>query len=168
MAEVTLIPLTDAEREAFLEAEIADHADQQVRDAGWPRSGAAERARAELAPLLKREHAEAAARADRLWTAIEPTGTTVGWLWVRSIDDLPPGAAFLEQITVARGARRQGYGIAILAALDETLAKEGIVEIRLTVFRANKPARRLYGAAGYELFGGDQRECFMRKRLIPH
>jgi ribosomal protein S18 acetylase RimI-like enzyme len=165
MVDVTLIPLTEEEREAFLEAEIADHADQQVRDAGWPRSGAAERARAELEPLLEREHAEAAARADRLWSAIEPSGTTVGWLWVKSIDDLPPRAAFLEQVTVARGARRRGYGRAMLAAVEELLARDGIDEIRLTVSRANEPARRLYGAAGYEPFGGDERECFMRKRL---
>jgi ribosomal protein S18 acetylase RimI-like enzyme len=165
MAEVTLIPLAAEEAEAFFEAEIADHADQQVRDAGWPRSGAAERARAELAPLLEREHGKAAARGDRLWTAVEPSGTTVGWLWVRSIHDLPPGAAFLEQITVARGARRQGYGLAILAALDETLAKEGIVEIRLTVFRANEAARHLYRAAGYEQVGEDERRCFLRKSV---
>jgi ribosomal protein S18 acetylase RimI-like enzyme len=168
MAEVTLIPLTDEERNAFLDAEIADHADQQMRDAGWPRSGAAERARAELSPLLEREHAQAEGRTDRLWSAIEPDGTTVGWLWVKSIDDLPPRAVFLEQVTVARGARRQGYGRAMLAALDELLMRDGVDEICLTVFRANEPARRLYRAAGDEPVGGDERECFMCKRLGRH
>ena len=39
----TLIPLTEHERDAFVEEEIADYAVQQVRDAGWSREGALER-----------------------------------------------------------------------------------------------------------------------------
>jgi hypothetical protein len=41
--DVTLIPLSEHERDAFVEEEIADYAVQQVRDAGWSRDGALER-----------------------------------------------------------------------------------------------------------------------------
>jgi hypothetical protein len=37
------MPLTEHERDAFVEEEIADHAAQQVRDAGWSRDDALER-----------------------------------------------------------------------------------------------------------------------------
>jgi ribosomal protein S18 acetylase RimI-like enzyme len=86
----------------------------------------------------------------------------VGWLWLTPLED---GIAFLEQITVAEAMRRRGHGRAMLAALEELLAREGIQELRLTVNRGNEPARALYAAAGYESTGGDDRELFLHKRF---
>ena len=141
---------------------MANYADQQVRDAGWPPDEARERARRELTPLLERDYADGVERGDRLWSAVDRNGETVGWLWVKPFE---AAAAFLEQITVAEAARRRGYGRAILAALEELLARDGIEELRLNVFRANEPACALYAAGGYEQTGGDERRCFLRKRL---
>ncbi len=101
MPDVTLIPLTERERDAFVEEEIADYAEQKVRDAGWPRDGARERARAELTPVLNREFAEGAEQGHQLWSAMNSAGTCVGWLWVTPVDGASPRSAFLEQITVA-------------------------------------------------------------------
>ena len=161
MAEITLVPLTDEAREAFVEEELADHADEQIRDAGWSPAEAGDRARAELLPVLERELAEAPAAGERLWSAVRGDGTTVGWLWVRPKD----ARAFLEQITVAGAFRRQGYSRAMLAALESTLADEGIDELELTVNIGNEPARQLYASAGYEQVGRDERVCRLRKRL---
>jgi ribosomal protein S18 acetylase RimI-like enzyme len=163
--DVTLIPLTEHERDAFVEEEIADHAVQQVRDAGWLRDGALERARAELTPVLNRELAEGAEQGHRLWSAINSAGSCVGWLWVTPIVDAAPQSVFLEQITVARSFRRQGYGRAMLAALEELLAATGVDELHLTVFVGNEPARRLYASTGYEQLDDDGRQCRLRKRL---
>jgi len=55
----------------------------------------------------------------------------------------------------------------MLAALEELLAREGIEELRLNVFVANQPARRLYAAAGCEQVDEDGRRCRLRKRLTP-
>jgi ribosomal protein S18 acetylase RimI-like enzyme len=162
MVNVTLIPLTEDEREAFFVEEVANYADQQVRDAGWSRDDALDRARAELTPVLERDYFEGARRGDRLWSAADGTGRTVGWLWVKPLE---PAVAFLEQITVAEAVRRRGYGRAMLAALEEILARDGIEELRLNVNRANEPARALYAGAGYEQTGGDDRHCFLRRRL---
>ena len=165
MPDVTLIPLTEDDRDAFLEQEIADYADQQVRDADWPRDDALERSRAELTPVLNREFAEGVERGDQLWTARDSAGSRVGWLWVTPVDDAAAQIVFLEQITVAATLRRGGYGRAMLAKLEELLAGKGVDELRLTVFVGNTAARRLYDSAGYEQLDDDGRGCRLRKRL---
>jgi ribosomal protein S18 acetylase RimI-like enzyme len=165
MQHIRLTPLTEAERGRFVEEEVANYADQQVRDAGWPRHEALGRARAEFMPALDHELDEARAQGHQLWTAARSDGESVGWLWVKPTDDVQGRKAFLYQITVAATHRRQGYGRAMLAALEETLARGGIEELHLNVNIANEPARRLYAAAGYEQVGEDERICRLRKRL---
>ncbi len=167
MPEVVLIPLTEDERETFLHEEVADYADQQVRDAGWPREGALERARTEITPVFERELADAVASGERLWSAKSADGRSVGWLWVRPIDGTSARSVFLEQITVAASCRRQGYGGAMLAAMEELLAADGEEELQLRVFVANEAARGLYAAAGYEEVEHDERRVSLRKRLQP-
>lgn len=163
MSNVQLRPLHHDERAAFVEAEVANYAEQQVRDAGWPRDEALERARAELGPVLERELAEAPTKGERVWTAADVDGRTVGWLWVRPLAERT--AAFLYQITVAEPVRSRGYGRAMLAALEALLAAEGIEELRLNVFAPNEPARRLYAATGYEEVSRDGPRRHLRKRL---
>src|SRR4051794_6096014 len=157
---IALVPLTGADRDEFVREEIEDYADEQIRDAGWPAREALERARAELLPVLERELAEPR---DRVWLARNAEGATVGWLWLRPGEET--GSAFLYQITVAARFRRQGYGRAMLAALEQRLVRDGIDELVLHVNRANEPARRLYAAAGYELARDDGRVLRLRKRL---
>jgi ribosomal protein S18 acetylase RimI-like enzyme len=158
---IALVPVTDADRDAFVREEVANYAEERIRDAGWPRSEALERARAQLLPVIERELREPDWR---LWSARNADGATVGWLWVRPGDS--PRSAFLYQITVAERFRRRGYGRAMLSALEEKLAREGIDELVLHVNAPNAPARRLYAAAGYERFGGDERVLHLRKSLL--
>src|SRR5437763_595461 len=78
-------------------------------------------------------------------------GVLVGWLWVG------PGPMFLErygvrdlararwlsQITVRDELCGRGYGQALLAALHEHLAAEGVDVLYLRVYDWNTAARRL-------------------------
>jgi ribosomal protein S18 acetylase RimI-like enzyme len=162
--KVSLVRLAAADRDAFVREEIANFADEQIRDAGRPREEALARAGAELLPVLERELAEARDRGHDVWSAVDADGVTVGWLWVRPGDD-DPGSAFIYQLTVAEAFRRKGYGRAMLAALEARLVQDGIEEVMLHVNVANTPARRLYAAAGYEDLGGDERVRRLRKRL---
>jgi ribosomal protein S18 acetylase RimI-like enzyme len=168
MPAVTLLPLSEAERAAFIDEDVADYAEQQVRDAGWPPAEALDRARERLLRLLRQEHAAATAAGHPQWTALGPDGQSVGWLWVQpAAPGAPPEGRFLYQITVKAACRRQGYGRAMLAALERLLTAEGVSELRLNVWDANQPARRLYEQAGYELaqqFGGKRQ---LRKALAP-
>jgi predicted GNAT family acetyltransferase len=84
-------------------------------------------------------------------------------MWVRPGDDANGRSAYLYQITVTAIHRRRGYGGAMLAALEETLVRGGVDEPHLHVNVGNKPARRMYAAAGYEQIGEDERP--LRKRL---
>ena len=158
---IALVPITEADRAEFVREEVASYAEQQIRDAGWPQVGALERARAVLLPVLERELAEPDWR---LWSACNVEGETVGWLWLQPGES--PHSAFLYQLTVAERFRRRGYGRAMLAALEQRLAGEGVDELVLHVNAGNLPARRLYAAAGYEQIGGDERVLRLRKLLL--
>jgi ribosomal protein S18 acetylase RimI-like enzyme len=158
---ISLVPLRGADRDAFVDEEIENYADEQIRDAGWPPEAALERARAELRPVLERELAEPRGR---VWSARNAEGVTIGWLWVQPGES--PRSAFLYQITVAALYRRQGYGRAMLAALEEQLARDGTEELVLHVNPANEPARRLYAATGYELVGDEGRVLRLRKAIL--
>jgi len=163
MTQVRLIPLTEADRGKFVEEELANYADQQVRDAGWPRDEALTRARTELMPTLEHELDEAAEEGGQVWSAIRSDGEPVGWMWVRPGDDPNRRSAYLYQITVAAAHRRRGYGSAMLSALEATLSRAGVDELHLHVNVGNEPARRMYAAAGYEQIGEDERH--LRKRV---
>jgi ribosomal protein S18 acetylase RimI-like enzyme len=153
MVRVILVELTDVEREDFIRADVADYADYtRERADGEPPSIAltVERARAELEPRLRREHAEAEGKRHRRWTALDADGSAVGWLWVTPAEaGMPPDSVYLYQILVKPARRREGYGQAMLAALEESLAADGIAEVRLEVFDTNHRAKALYEAAGY-------------------
>ncbi len=75
---ITLVRLAEQHRAAFLQEEVANYAQQQIRDAGWPRSEALDRARAALLPVLERELAEAARQGHALWSAVTADGVAVG------------------------------------------------------------------------------------------
>ena len=153
MVRVILVALTDAEREDFIREDIADFANYtEELVAGKPMSigVAVERAQTELEPRLRYEHATADANRHRRWTALAADGSSVGWLWVTPAKlGMPPDSVFLYQILVKPASRHQGYGRAMLAALEDSLTVDGIVEVRLNVFDTNRRAKALYAEAGY-------------------
>jgi ribosomal protein S18 acetylase RimI-like enzyme len=144
--------MTPRDLDAFIDQEVADYADERVRDGIWSPRVARERSRAELARVIGWEHEALTAERQRLLTATDVNGERVGWLWVKLG---PPGSwsrsAFLCQMTVAGTFRHHGYGRSMLAALEAMLAKEGITDLRLNVCESNLPAKCLYTAAGYRL-----------------
>src|SRR5262245_32591148 len=139
---VVLAPLTLEEQRAFTSALVSDYVDFLVGcgEVADPVVALA-RARAEIEAEV-----EAAVQAsEQFWAAHNPEGATVGWLWVkRSLQGLPPAAAFLHQILVKPEHRRLGYSAAMLAALEHVLAAGGWSELRLNVWDTNEAGRRLY------------------------
>lgn len=166
MPDVTLVPMTAEDLDAFVDEEVADYAHERLLDGTWSRRDALQRARAELARVVGWEHEALIAERQRLLTALGVGSEPVGWLWVKLG---PPGpwehSAFLCQMTVARRFRQQGYGRSMLAALEAMLAKEGITDLRLNVCESNLPAKSLYAAAGYGLAEQYPTMCQLRKHL---
>lgn len=166
MPDVTLVPMTAQDLDAFIDEEIADHADERMVDGTWTRREARERARVELWKVIAWERQAASAERQRLWTAIDSNGKRVGWMWIKLG---PPGrwstSAFLCQMTVRRVFRHRGYGHALLAALEAKLLAEGVTELRLNVCETNLPAKCLYASAGYELAAQYPTMRQLRKRL---
>ena len=149
MALVRLVRMTALERAAFADAQVVDCAAWLLEraEAATPAT-----ARARAASEIESELAAAVGSGDLLWTAArQDEGPTVGWLWVkRGAPGLPSDAAFLYQIQVVVAVRRQGYGRAMLSALEDALAALGFGELRLNVWDTNAAARQLYAAAGDE------------------
>lgn len=160
---ILLAGLTPDERHAFVAAQVSDYAAWLVeRGIATDPVVAEARAQAEIEPEV-----EAAMRAgEELWTAHDALGVTVGWLWVKpAVAELPPDSAFLYQILVKPEYRRQGYGIAMLAALEDVLAGVGRRELHLNVWHTNGAGRRLYERAGYEVVGHLPTKDHLCKRL---
>jgi ribosomal protein S18 acetylase RimI-like enzyme len=162
---VRLVALTDDEREAFIREDVADYGAQLERDEGIGHEAALARARDVFAPTVRDEHATADGLGHRRFSAIDASGSSVGWIWVIPAADGAPDRAFLYQLTVKPEGRRRGYATAMLEVLERVLAAEGVVELRLNVFDANVPARRLYARAGYEVHRQLKGKSQLRKRL---
>ena len=136
---VVLVVLSDAECEEFIREDIAGYAEQLSSEKAVSPEEATDRANTELRPRLRQEHATAVANGHQRFTAVAADGNSVGWLWVTPPEvDMPPDSAFLYQILVKPQCRRQGFGRAMLAALEQSLASDGVVELRLNVFDTNR------------------------------
>jgi GNAT superfamily N-acetyltransferase len=161
---VTLVPLSPPELRDFMERQIAEYAEEEVRAGHWSREEAMELSRGVTSKFFTED---SAAQGHRFFKGVDEAGREVGWIWVGP----PPTelglerARWLYQITVAESSRGRGYGRGMLQAMEDLLAGEGVRELYLNVFRWNRVARSLYDSAGYEVVQDWQTETRMRKRL---
>jgi len=147
MATISLRPMTVDEFDAWQLALAEEYAAEKVAAGTWALEGSVQRALDESAALLP----------DGLDTervlilrAVADDGRPVGRAWVAL--DHPRGApdtAFLYDIEVDESARGQGFGRALLAAVEEAVRATGAVALELNVFGRNEVAFGLYESAGY-------------------
>lgn len=163
MVSASLVALGPEERGALAEVLISDYVEWlTARCPADSPSTVHARARVEIEADL----AAAACAGDLFWAALASDGSTVGWVWVTcSEPGAPAEAAFLSQILVVSERRRQGYGRAMLSALETALTSLGFGELRLNVWDSNTAARELYAASGYELAYPLPGKQQLRKRL---
>ncbi len=160
------MPMTDDERGAALDGEAAEYGEAKARAGFWSREVALERARKEIASLVG---PDPAARGHAFFNGVDDDGRRVGWTWVGPIPGGRPSRTkrWLFQIVVDEPLRGQGYGRALLTAVERRLAEEDVRELRLNVFRYNEVAIALYKTAGYEIVRDEPRNLEMRKGLAP-
>lgn len=162
---VRLEPVSPVEYETFIEAQIAEFADQKVRAGHWRAEDAHELSRHAVEGFLPRRGPTSG---HRVWKAVDGSGKRVGWIWVgpsplKHLDE--PSKRWLYQITIEVSHRGQGYGRAALTAAEAILAAEGVKDLYLNVFRWNTVARSLYDASGYRVVYDGETETGMMKTL---
>ena len=89
-----------------------------------------------------------------LLTAENGSGQAVGNAWVGPDPSQAAGAvsaAWLYDINVFAPFRRHGYGAAILAGVEELIAREGRTVLGLNVVGDNEAAIALYRRSGYDV-----------------
>lgn len=79
------------------------------------------------------------------------TDVKVGWLWYQIRDDGLCQSVYLCDIMIFVEHRRQGYGTACLAELDNQARSLGVRRVGLHVFGHNPEAVKLYQRCGYKI-----------------
>ena len=89
---------------------------------------------------------------DKTWIRliVDGAGDQVGTLWVGPNSERA-GAAFVYNIEIMQKRRGLGFGRAAMIAAESLVKEAGEIEIGLTVFGFNEPARHLYDSLGYRV-----------------
>lgn len=140
MTRVRLQPMTEDEFKPW-RAEGEAHYARSVAAAGRSEPDAAREAAETYARLLPDEFATPG---HHFWYAYDGE-RRVGFLWVKVSGE----AAFVYNVAVEPGLRRQGYGRAIMQAAERWCQGHGLTRIGLHVFAHNSGARLLYEQLGY-------------------
>lgn len=145
MADVRLDPMTDEEFTTYYREAIAAYAESHVKTRSWPANGAQERAAEEHAKLLPQG---LATPGHHLYTARDDDHR-VGTIWFA---ERPHGAgqvAYIYDVQIDPELRGNGYGTAVIQAVEEQALAIGLYTVRLHVFGDNRVARSLYHKLGY-------------------
>ena len=144
---VQLVPMTEAEFQAYLEPAIADYAAEHVKAGRWSQAEALEESRKEFMQLLPDGLNTAN---QHLFSIKDDAGTNAGLLWFNVREPGGARSAFIYDVRIYDAFQRRGYATQAFQAL-ETLARDmGITAISLHVFGHNSAARALYEKLGFE------------------
>ena len=142
---VILIPMEQAEFEAYLEEDIQRYAQEHVRVGNWKPSEALEKSTKEHEKLLPNG---LESKNQYLFTLLdEDTDAKVGILWVNIEGD----RAFVYDFIIDEALRGKGYGRQALMALEEKLRSMNVDSVGLHVFGDNIPAQELYKKMGFQI-----------------
>jgi ribosomal protein S18 acetylase RimI-like enzyme len=143
---VTLRPMTGDELAARTAALTEDYALDLHRSRGLPLDLARLESRRQTAELLP----DGVATDGMLMFVAEADGAAVGWIWI-SLPSSPerPDTAWIYEVQIDAGHRRNGYGGAVMRAAESELARRGVTRLALNVFGDNTAAIRLYESLGF-------------------
>ncbi len=144
---VKLVPMTQAEFEAFEEHDILEYAEAEVRAGYWSEADALEKARAAHRRLLP----DGLATKDHyLYTIREvKRDAAVGVLWMMVNVESAKPSGFVCDIEIRPSQRRKGYARAAMLELEAVSRAMGLQQLGLHVFAYNNAARALYESLGY-------------------
>lgn len=101
------------------------------------------------------------------FVAVDEADTVRGWVAASAVSSRPAYSGVVEHsVYVARAARGQGVGRALLHAFIEAADSAGIWTIQSSIFPENTASLRLHESAGFRVVG--RRERIARSRVGAH
>lgn len=139
-------PISAAEFDAWWAAAVPTYAEDKVVSGAWPAAGANERAAGEFSALLPQGRETPN---HHVFSIVAPGGVAVGALWFAIERWDSQQVAYVYNILVQPGRRRQGHARQALLALEPEVRRRGASGIALHVFAHNAAAKALYAQLGY-------------------
>jgi ribosomal protein S18 acetylase RimI-like enzyme len=142
-----LRPMTQSEYAVWLAETIPAYAADKVASGQWAHDAALELAKKEYGELLPQgpETPE-----NHLFTILDQEAVPVGVLWFAVKTKFNARIAFVLDVSVSEGRRRQGHARRALLALEDEVRTLGLSGIALHVFGHNTGAQALYAKLGYQ------------------
>jgi len=138
---------------------IAEYAEEHIKDGKWTAEEAPRLAQEEFEHLLPQGPSTPG---HRFFSIVRlPDRTLVGMIWIEIVS-LPRPESFIFNIEIFKPFRRRGYAFQAMTLLEEEARRLDLESIRLHVFGHNPAARSLYEKLGYVVTN-----IQMRKRLAP-
>lgn len=142
---VTLTPMDNADFVTFAERAVAEYGQGMVTAGEWDQEEASQKSRSVFEQLLPQG---LLTENNQLWV-IKDEDRRVGELWVAQRHAGTRPIAFILDIYIEPGERRQGYARQSMLAAESWARQARCEEVRLHVFGRNDAARRLYEQLGY-------------------
>lgn len=148
-SEIRLAPMTEEEFKRFLEREIADYAQENVKAGYWSESEALDKSREKHQSLLP----DGLATPNHYLFHIQNTvtGDRVGVLWLFANVTAARPSGFIYDLLIEEEFRRRGYARQAMLAVEEKARELGLGSIGLHVFAHNPSAKALYDQLGYQV-----------------
>ncbi len=146
---IRLVPMTQAQFEAFEENDILEYAREEVRAGFWSEAEALEKAREAHRRLLP----QGLATKDHYLYAIQLAEgeAVVGSLWLTVNRDSTQPTGFVYDLEITEGYRHRGYAREAMLELEQLARQMGLRQLGLHVFAHNTAARALYESLGYSV-----------------
>jgi len=148
---VKLVRMTQPEFDEFLQRDIREYAQENIRSGYWDETGALEKSRREHKNLLPDG---LATRNHQIYTIRNEQDSPIGVIWIKvdlSSQKRPSG--FIFDLEIDEQYRRQGYATQAMLELEKIAAGLGLKYLGLHVFAHNKTALTLYEKLGYSVAG---------------
>jgi ribosomal protein S18 acetylase RimI-like enzyme len=138
--------MTQPEYAAWLAATIPAYAADKVASGQWTEDAALELSKKEYGELLPQGPETPD---NHLFTILDEKAAPIGVLWFAVKAKFNARIAFVFDVTILGGRRRQGHAKRALFALEGEVRKLGLSGIALHVFGHNTGAQALYAKLGY-------------------
>ena len=142
---VQLVPMSDAEFQAYVDYAIPHYAQENVQTGRWPEDSSLDLARQEFSGMLP----DGLATENQSLFSIRDEDAAVGMIWLGVRDRASGRKGYLYDILIYEPYRRRGFATQAFRLIEEEARAMGVSSIDLHVFGHNQAARALYTKLGY-------------------